>query len=75
VANPTERARFLKEAGVQEATPPPSFLSARHEAVAHTGQIAKSEPVEHTQPPLAHPEPVEESAEQSAESEPTRKAG
>jgi hypothetical protein len=75
VANPTERARFLKEAGVQEAAPPPSFLSGRHEAVAHTGQIAKSEPVEHTQPALAHSAPVEESAEQSGEAEPTRKAG
>jgi serine/threonine-protein kinase len=75
VANPTERARFLKEAGIQEATPPPSFLSARHEAVAHAGQIAKSEPVERTEPPLAHTQPVEESAEQSGESEPTRKAG
>jgi hypothetical protein len=75
VANPTERARFLKDAGVQEATPPPSFLLARNEAVAHTGQIAKSEPVEHTQPPLAHTEAVEESAEQSGEAQPTRKAG
>jgi hypothetical protein len=75
VANPTERARFLKEAGVQEASPPPSFLSARYEAVAPAGQSAKSEPVEHTQPPVAHTEPVEESAEQAGEREPTRKAG
>jgi hypothetical protein len=75
IASPPERARFLKEAGVQEAVPPPSFLSSRHDAV-HTGQVAQSGHTEPVQPP-AKVETVEQSPVEQAEEtpEPTRKAG
>ena len=75
LANPAERARFLKEAGVQEPALPPSFLSGRHEAV-HTAQIAHSEHAEPAQP-SAKTEPVEQNPTEQSDSvpEPTRKAG
>jgi hypothetical protein len=73
VAKPADRARFLKEAGVLQPDQPPSFLSARYDAV-RTGQLNH---VEHAEPAPPAGKAVEQNPVEQGEDapEPTRKAG
>ena len=77
IASPVDRARFLKDAGFQDAPAQPSFLSGRYEAQGHPGNNhqGSSPAVQNTRIELPEPAAPAMNAEHSPQEAVTEQPG